>query len=102
MALYRHFGFIKQEPLSSQELAEHKTMRQRRLEFWQHSFQSNRDQNNAVKRLVCLVFLLFFVTGAEMNGEWLAVHIDALWGVLIGSLLQIPVIYLSFRGRRGA
>ena len=89
MALYRYLGYR----VSSQELAEHKTMRQRR---------SNRYHNNRDKRLVCLVFLLFFVTGAELNGEWLAVHIDALWGVLIGSLLQIPVIYLSFRGRRGA
>jgi hypothetical protein len=100
MALYRYLGYVK--PVSSQELAEHKTMRQRRVEFWQREFRSNHDHNNAVKRLVCLVFLLFFVTGAELNGEWLAVHIDALWGVLIGSLLQIPVIYFFFRGRRGA
>lgn len=71
-----------------------------RRDFWLRERRHDLQYRNTVKRVLLLTLLFFFLLGAWMNSEWLYYRRMILWGVLIGSFAQIPIIAYIFRGNR--
>lgn len=96
MPLYERYGLRR--PVTSDEMAEHRTARQMRHDFWRREHLYLTESNNRRKRILlsALWFLLLILVcmNTDFNKHRLAYF--AFW--VLG---QIPLAYLYLRGRRG-